>query len=131
MVKVLIDDSTKKLNFFPAKNGISQYYSPHMILHQRNLNHDKHCQYAFATYIQAHDEPDSSNTNAPCTLDCIYLQNNVNEHGGHDLLHLQMNHKITRHRVTPIPITPVIIKMGHCIAKKDGMPKGLKITNHI
>jgi hypothetical protein len=89
MVKVLIDDSTKKLNFFPAKNGISQYYSPHMIVHQRNLNYDKHCQYAFATYIQAHDEPDSSSTNAPCTLDCIYLQSNVNKHGGHDLLHLQ------------------------------------------
>jgi hypothetical protein len=44
MVKVLIDDSAKKLNFFPAKNGISQYYSPRMILHQRNLDYDKHCQ---------------------------------------------------------------------------------------
>jgi hypothetical protein len=31
MVKVLVDDSAKKLNFFPAKNGISQYYSPRMI----------------------------------------------------------------------------------------------------
>jgi hypothetical protein len=31
MFKVLIDDSAKKLNFFPAKNGISQYYSPRMI----------------------------------------------------------------------------------------------------
>jgi hypothetical protein len=73
MVKVLIDDSIKKLNFFPAKNGISQYYSPCMILHQQNLNYDKHCQYSFGTYIQAHDEPDPSNTNAPCTLDCIYF----------------------------------------------------------
>jgi hypothetical protein len=36
MVKVLVDDS--------AKNGISQYNSPHMILHQRNLDYDKHCQ---------------------------------------------------------------------------------------
>ena len=49
MVKVLVNDSTKKLNFFPAKNGISQYYSPHMILHQQNLDYDKHCQYAFGT----------------------------------------------------------------------------------
>jgi hypothetical protein len=63
----------KKLNFFPAKNGISQYYSPRMILHQQNLDYDKHCQYAFGTYVQAHDEPDPSNTNAPRTLDCIYL----------------------------------------------------------
>jgi hypothetical protein len=68
MVKVLIDDSAKKLNFFPAKNGISQYYSPHVILHHQNLDYDKHCQYAFGTYVKAHDEPDPSNTNAPHTL---------------------------------------------------------------
>jgi hypothetical protein len=40
MVKVLVNDSAKKLNFFPAKNGISQYYSTRMILHQRNLDYD-------------------------------------------------------------------------------------------
>jgi hypothetical protein len=129
MVKVLVNDSAKKLNFFPAKNGISQYYSPRMILHQQNLDYDKHCQYAFGTYVQAHDEPDPSNTNAPRTLDCIYLRYNDNEQGGHDLLHLQTNRMITRRRVTPIPITPAIIKMVHRIAEQDGMPKGLKITN--
>jgi hypothetical protein len=37
---------------------------------------------------------------------------------------------IARCCITPILITPAIIKMVHCIAKKDGMPKGLKITNH-
>jgi hypothetical protein len=130
MVKVLIDDSVKKLNFFPAKNGISQYYSPCIILHQQNLDYDKHCQYSFGTYVQAHDEPDPSNTNAPCTLDCNYFLYNDNEQGGHDILHLQMNCMITRHRVTHILITPAIIKMVHSIAEKDGMPKGLKITNY-
>jgi hypothetical protein len=70
-----------------------------------------------------------ANTNTPRTLDCIYLQYNDNKQGGHDLLHLQMNRMITRRHVTPIPITPAIIKMVHRIAKQDGMPKGLKITN--
>ncbi len=130
MLKVLVNDSAKKLNFFPAKNGISQYYIPCMILRQQNLNYDKHCQYGFETYVQAQNEPDPSNTNDPGTLDCIYLQYNDNEQEAHDLLHLQMNHMITCCRVTPIPITPAIIKMVHRIAKKDGMPKGLKITNH-
>ncbi len=36
---------------------------------------------------------------------------------------------ITRH-ITPIPITPAIIKIAHSIAEKDTMSKGLKITNH-
>jgi hypothetical protein len=78
MIKILVDDSAKKLNFFPAKNGISPYYSPRMILHQRNLDYTKHCQYSFGTYVQAHDEPDPSNTNAPHTLDGIYLCYNDN-----------------------------------------------------
>jgi hypothetical protein len=130
MIKILVDDSAKKLNFFPAKNGISPYYSPRMILHQRNLDYTKHCQYSFGTYVQAHDEPDPSNTNAPHTLDGIYLCYNDNEQGGHDVLHLQMNCIITRHWVTPIPPTPAVIKMVHHIAISDGVPKGLKITNN-
>jgi hypothetical protein len=65
MVKVLINDSAKKLNFFPAKNGISQYYSPRVILHHQNLDYDKHCQYAFGTYVQAHDEPDYQSPSHP------------------------------------------------------------------
>jgi len=73
MIKTAVPESAKKLNFFPAKNGISPYYSPRMILHQRNLDYGKHCQYAFGTYVQAHDEPEQSNTTAPRTLDCIYL----------------------------------------------------------
>ncbi len=50
-----------------------QVLQPRMILHQRNLDYGKHCQHAFGTYIQVHDEPDPSNTTAPRTLDCIYL----------------------------------------------------------
>ena len=30
LVKILVTESAKKLNFFPAKNGVSQYYSPRM-----------------------------------------------------------------------------------------------------
>jgi hypothetical protein len=41
-----------------------------------------------------------------------------------------MNCIITRHWVTPIPPTPAVIKMVHHIAKSDGVPKGLKITNN-
>jgi hypothetical protein len=36
MTKILVMESAKKLNFFSAKNGISSYYSPRMILHQKN-----------------------------------------------------------------------------------------------
>jgi hypothetical protein len=105
-----------------ARSWIS-YYSPQMILYQCNLDYGKHCQYAFGTYIQAHNEPDPSNITAPCTLDCIYLWYSDNEPWGHDLLHLQTNCMITRHWIMPIPITLAIVNQVNCIAKMDGMLK--------
>jgi hypothetical protein len=57
MVKLLVSESAKKLNFFPVKGGISPYHCPRMILHQRNLDYEKHCKHAFGSYVQAHDDP--------------------------------------------------------------------------
>lgn len=129
LVKMLVTESAKKLNFFPAKHGVSQYYSPRMILHQRNLDYSRHCRYAMGTYVQAHDEPNISNTNAPRSLDCIYLRYNDNAQGGHELLHLPTNAVLKRRNVTPVPITPAIIKQVHTLAEHEGMPAGLKIEN--
>jgi hypothetical protein len=73
MTKMLVTESTKKLNFFPSKGGISEYYSPRMILHQKTLDYKKNCKYSFGSYVQAHDEPNPLNTTAARTLDGIYL----------------------------------------------------------
>jgi hypothetical protein len=44
MVKYLVMESAKKLNYFPNKNGVSKYYSPRMILHQENIDYERHCE---------------------------------------------------------------------------------------
>jgi len=129
MIKILVTESAKKMNFFPAKNGISPYYSPCMILHQRNLDYARHCQYTFGTYVQAHEEPVFSNTNAPRSLDCIYLRYNDNVQGGHELLHLPTNSLITRRTITPLPLTPAIMNQVHALAVQENMSDGLKISN--
>ena len=100
MVKYLVVEPAKNLNFFPAKYGISKYYSPRMILHQQNLDFTKHCKYSFGLYVQGHDEPSPSNTNASRTLDCIYLRPVSSMQGGHELLHLATNKVVIRRRVT-------------------------------
>ena len=51
MVKYMVTEAAKKLNFFPAKYGVSKYYSPRMILHQQNLDYEKHCKFSFGTYV--------------------------------------------------------------------------------
>jgi hypothetical protein len=129
MVKYMTLEATKKLNYFPNKNGVSKYFSPRMILHRENLDFHQHCQYTFGEYVQAHDEPTPSNTNATRSLDCIYLRAVANRQGGHELLHLQTNRVITRRKCTTIPVTPSVIQQVHALADADNMPEGLKIVN--
>ena len=57
MIKILTMECTKKLNFFPPKDGISKFYSPRMIMHQEQLDYSKHCAVPFGAYVQAHHEP--------------------------------------------------------------------------
>ena len=45
MIEILAVQETAKLNYFPAKGGVSSYYSPHMLLSARNLDYMKHFWY--------------------------------------------------------------------------------------
>ena len=76
--------------------------------------------------MQAHDEPDPSNSQAPRTLDCIYLQPLFNIQGGHGLLHLASNRVLSPRKVTVVPITQDVISNIERIAARQGM-KGLKL----
>jgi hypothetical protein len=53
-----------QLNLFPAKGGISPYYSPRTILGLTPLDYDKHCAVPFGAYVQANTQcqksPDGS-----------------------------------------------------------------------
>ena len=98
-------------------------------MHQENLDFEQHCRYQIGEYVQAHEEPNQTNTNAPRSLDCIYLRPMDNAQGGHELLHLQTNKVVKRRKLTKIPISPSIIKQVHALAVLDDMPEGLKITN--
>ena len=124
IVKYMVSESAKKLNYFPSKNGVSKHYSPRMILHQENLDFDRHCLHVLGEFVQSHEDEVIKNNNKPRALDCLYLRPTANHQGGHELLHLATNKVITRKRVTPVPITPAVIKIVHAIAEKENMPKG-------
>jgi hypothetical protein len=57
MTKILVMESAKKPNFL-ANQSIPKYYSPSMMLHQKNFDFSKHCKYVFRIYVQDHDKPD-------------------------------------------------------------------------
>jgi hypothetical protein len=108
MIKYLAMICTQQLNYFPAKGGISPYYSPHVILTGKPLDYIKHCQLPFGFYVQANHEPHPTYKNAPRTIDCIYLRSFPNIQGGHELMNLRTGRVISRHRI--VEVTELVIQ---------------------
>ena len=80
--------------------------------------------------MQAHTKPTYTNSNAPCTLDAIYLWPAQNMQGGHDLMDLKSGLVITQAHITEIPITDLVIKSVEKMGYDQGFPTtGLKFTN--
>ena len=52
MIRYLMIVSGMQLNFFPAKGGVSTYYSLQMIMDQMNLDYTKHCTTPFGAYYK-------------------------------------------------------------------------------
>ena len=125
LLKYLVSESARKLNYFPAKYGISQHYSPRQIVHQETLDYKSHCLFPFGSYVQAHDEPDPRNTQEPRTRDAIYLRPIKNSH---ELYDLETREIINRPRLTMLPVTPSVIAAVEKIAAAEGQ-KGLRIKS--
>jgi hypothetical protein len=81
-------ESTEKLNLFPAKGGVSLHFSPHVIMSRTDLDYSKHCQSPFGAYVQANKEHDPTDTNAPKTIEAIYLCPMNNKQWGHKVMNL-------------------------------------------
>jgi hypothetical protein len=73
LIWYLVTTQASKLNLFPAKAGISPYYSPRTILGLPPLDYDKHCAVPLGAYVQANHETNQTNSNAARTLDALYL----------------------------------------------------------
>ena len=65
-------ESIKKLNFFPPKGGVSKNFSPRTILHQENIDYNKHCKIPFGSYVQVYNENKQQNTQHPRTINWLY-----------------------------------------------------------
>ena len=81
MIKELVTSVTNQLNWFPAKNGISKYYSPMTIITGKQLNYKKDCTHEFGTYVQAHHDSEPTNDMTERGIDGIYLRPNKNDQG--------------------------------------------------
>ena len=125
MVDALVFDSTRKLNFFPAKGGVSPYFSPEVLIHNTVVDYRQHCSTPFGSYVQALHEINPTNATKPRTIGCVFLRPNFGDHLSYELLNLKTGKKITRRKVTVIPITDEVVKKVRMLAKRDGMKPDL------
>jgi hypothetical protein len=128
MLRYLAIIPTDCLNYLPARGGISPYYSPHVIFTQRPLDFQKHCKVPFGAYVQANNEPDPTNTNAPRTIDCIFLPSFPILQGGHEVMDLRSGRVITRRNPKELPVTDLVIQAVENMAIQQGLTT-LKFTN--
>jgi hypothetical protein len=128
MIKYLAMIQANKPNLFPVKGGVSNYYSPRMILNQTNLDYTKHCVVPFGAYVQANHESTKTSSNVTRTLDAIDLRPAQNQQGGHELMDLNSGQLISRNIVHEIPVTDVVIKAVENMAYQQGF-KSLKFKN--
>ena len=110
--KVMIEDLAEickeQLNMFPAKHGVSSYYSPEALVTGKILEYDRHCKYLYGEYIQAHNENLKQSSMTKCMIDAIYLWPNNNMQGGHILMNLNTSKWMTCSKITPVPLTQLV-----------------------
>jgi Reverse transcriptase (RNA-dependent DNA polymerase) len=109
-----------QLNYFPAKGGISEYYSPHMIMRCENLDFNKNCSIEPGSFVQAGHDPKVKNTNEARTRDAIYLRPARNEQGGHECMDLHSGALIQPGTVKVLPMTQVVIDKVNALGEAQG-----------
>ena len=108
MIIALGEYMAEYYNMFPTKHGISEYYSPNMLVAQKVLDYEKHCQHEFGEYVQAMHENDPTNVMTECSIDGIYLHPNTNQQGGHIIMNINTGKIITRGHVVTVPLSKAI-----------------------
>ena len=74
MIEHLVIGRTDKFNLFPARNGVSDYYSPETLVTGKTFDYNKHCLYEFGKYVQVDTYTEKRNNMKERTLDVIYLR---------------------------------------------------------
>ena len=116
----------KQMNIFPAKNGISKYYSPHMIMSGETYDYKKYCMCEFGTYVQGNTR--SGNTNSPRSVDAIYLRPVSSLQGGHEVMNLATRKRIICSRVMICKMNEGVVNIVETMAEKEGI-RFLKFSN--
>ena len=74
MIQYLPLQITRNRSMFPKKEGISKYFSPHVLLGKRQVDFKKEYEFSFGDYVQAYVNLDPKNSQLPRSIDAVYLR---------------------------------------------------------
>jgi hypothetical protein len=123
MLISLVYSSILWINAFPPKGGVSNDISPRNIMTGIQFDYNKHCQLPFGAYVQAHQEPSPTNTQAARTVGAICLGPTGNIQGSYKFLNLRTARLITRRRWTTLPMPQEVIDRVNQLGKAEGQPE--------
>ena len=126
--KFLVIQTIATLNYFPARYGISQYYSPQMIINKRVFNYDMHCKHYTGEYVLVHDDRQIKNNINTKTIDCIYLRPSITSRNVHEFYNITTQQVITRRHCTSVPALAHIINTIETQAKANHIPIGITFS---
>jgi hypothetical protein len=119
----LIYSSILWINAFPPKGGVSTHLSPRNIMTGIQFNYNKHCQLPFGSYVQAHQEPNPTNTQAARTVGAICLGPTGNIQGSYKFLNLRIGRRITHRCWTALSMPQEVIDCVNQLGKADRQPE--------
>lgn len=123
MLVELVYFSTMWLNAFPPSGGVSENISPRWIMTGVQFDYTKHCKLPFGSYVQAHEEPSPSNTQAARTVGAICFGPTGNLQGSYKFLNLRTGRIITRRNWTDLPMPQEVIDRVNALGRAEGQPE--------
>jgi hypothetical protein len=107
-------------NYYPAKGGISGYYSPHTIILRRRVDFARNFVAEIGSYVQGFGHETHRNQRTR-TVDGIYLGPSPNTQKGHLLMDLNTGRQIQRTNVKVLPATKQVIDIVEQMARDEGV----------
>jgi hypothetical protein len=117
MVVEMVCASVFWLNMFPPTDEVSDTLSPTGLIVGLKLDYKKHCQIEFSSYVQTHEEHDSSMLTQ--TTGAIALRPTGNTQGGYYFLSLSSGRRLTRNRWIDLPMPQEGIDRVHVLTRRS------------
>ncbi|CAJ1960256.1 unnamed protein product [Cylindrotheca closterium] len=107
-------------NYYPAKGGLSAYYSLHMIMHQRMVDASDEFVAETGAYVHGYGH-DTKNNMATQTIEGVYMGPTDDIQEGHRIYDLKTKCKAQRAKIKVLPMTDQVIKIIEEDARLEGV----------